>query len=257
MPRIHKRFHYIYKTTCNVTKRFYYGMHSTDNLNDGYLGSGQRLWKSINKYGRENHSIEIIEYYNNRESLKAREKELVNEDMLKDPMCMNLKPGGYGGFNNDEHRKKTSDLGTKRFQEKIKNDLDFKENFKNKCSIATKEKWKDDDYRKNILSKINWKGKHHSEETKEKLRISKNVGENNPQYGTCWINKDDTLKKIKKEELQNYLDKGWNKGSKFNRYKHDDVIKICQNCGKEFTIGYNKRHQICCSRKCASSFKKT
>jgi hypothetical protein len=69
-------------------------MHSTDNLDDGYVGSGQRLWKSINKHGRENHVCEILEFLPDRESLKAREAELVNEETIHDEMCMNLALGG-------------------------------------------------------------------------------------------------------------------------------------------------------------------
>ena len=49
-----KNIHYIYKTTCNITGRWYVGMHSTSNENDGYMGSGKRLRYSIRKYGKEN-----------------------------------------------------------------------------------------------------------------------------------------------------------------------------------------------------------
>lgn len=193
MPRVQKKFHYIYKTTCNVTKRFYYGMHSTDNLEDGYLGSGQRLWKSINKHGKENHSIEILEYLENRSSLKDREKELITEELLKDPMCMNLQLGGGGGFIGEEHRKKTSDLGTLAFQKKIKKDDEFRKYFKSKCSKRAKEM-----YKKGLSKKwkCDWTGRKHSEETKAKLRHHKNIGENNPQYGTCWITNEKENKKI-------------------------------------------------------------
>ena len=43
MPRRSKTYHYIYRTTCLVTGKFYVGMHSTDNLDDGYLGPGKIL----------------------------------------------------------------------------------------------------------------------------------------------------------------------------------------------------------------------
>lgn len=59
-------------------------MHSTHNLNDDYIGSGKKLWYSINKYGRNNHVFEILEYLPDRNSLKNREKEIVNYDLLKD-----------------------------------------------------------------------------------------------------------------------------------------------------------------------------
>ena len=96
MTRIKAKYHIIYKTTCDITKRFYYGMHSTNNLNDGYLGSGSELSRSIKKYGKDNHSIEILEYLEDRKSLKKREAEILSETVLRDPMCMNLAKGGGG-----------------------------------------------------------------------------------------------------------------------------------------------------------------
>jgi hypothetical protein len=98
MPRKQKKYHYIYKTTCVITGKYYYGMHSTNNLNDEYLGSGKRLWNSINYYGKENHTKEIIEFCDNREKLILREIEYINENLLKDKLCMNLQPGGGGFF---------------------------------------------------------------------------------------------------------------------------------------------------------------
>ena len=61
-----KKYHFIYKTTNLLSGKYYIGMHSTDDLNDGYLGSGTLLRRSLNKYGKENHSIEILEFLNSR-----------------------------------------------------------------------------------------------------------------------------------------------------------------------------------------------
>lgn len=106
MARKPHKYHYIYKTTCLINEKFYIGMHSTDNLEDNYIGSGKRLWLSIRKYGKENFSIEILEYFPDRNSLKKREIEIVNEELLKNPLCMNLKLGGYGGISTPEHLEK-------------------------------------------------------------------------------------------------------------------------------------------------------
>lgn len=93
-----RKFHYIYKITrTDGSGKFYVGMHSTDNLEDGYFGSGQRLWKSIKKHGKEKHSKEILEFLPSRKELKNRERELVNEELLGDKLCMNLRVGGEGG----------------------------------------------------------------------------------------------------------------------------------------------------------------
>jgi hypothetical protein len=94
-----KKYNYIYVTRCIISDTFYVGMHSTNNLEDGYLGSGKRLHNSINKYGKENHTIEILEHFKNRKDVSIREKELVNENLLKDPKCMNIVLGGDGGYN--------------------------------------------------------------------------------------------------------------------------------------------------------------
>jgi len=91
-----KKYHYIYKTTCSVTGKFYVGMHSTDNLEDGYLGSGKILGYSRLKHGDENHVKEILEFCSSRDELKQREKDIVNEELLNHPLNINLKYGGEG-----------------------------------------------------------------------------------------------------------------------------------------------------------------
>ncbi|MFA6383696.1 MAG: hypothetical protein WCX17_04740, partial [Parcubacteria group bacterium] len=99
MPRKRKQYHFIYKTTCLVTNKFYIGMHSTDDLKDGYLGSGRHLLYSIKKYGRDNHNLEILEYFSDRKSLIKREEEIVNEEMIAHSLCMNLIKGGHADQN--------------------------------------------------------------------------------------------------------------------------------------------------------------
>ena len=56
-----REYHILYRTTCTITGRFYVGCHSTDSIEDGYLGSGNFLKHSVNKYGAENHKREILQ----------------------------------------------------------------------------------------------------------------------------------------------------------------------------------------------------
>lgn len=156
-------------------------MHSTNNLEDGYIGSGKRLWSSINFYGKDNFKCEILEMLPDRSSLKEREKELVNEDLLKDKMCMNLKPGGDGGFVNEEHRKKFHKAGGRAVW------LMFHK-------IHQQKMKEDPEYRERVIIKLkgnkSFLGKKHSEETKKKIGLANSEnqkGENNSQFGTMWI----------------------------------------------------------------------
>jgi len=210
MPRKQKRYHYIYKTTCDVTQRFYYGMHSTYKLNDGYIGSGTRLWHSINYYGRENHSIEILEYYDNREALKEREKILVNEDMLKDPNCMNLQPGGGGGFKNIKHQSKCTKAGNLAISKKFKEDPEY---YKKMSDISKRTATRlTEEGRLNGDHNPGFKGKYHSSESRKKMSEADRTGSKNSQFGKCWITKDGSNKKIKKEYINIYIKLGWEKG---------------------------------------------
>ncbi len=203
------KYYFVYKTTNLINGKYYYGMHSTDNLNDGYLGSGTKLKRSVEKHGKENFKIEILEFLPNKESLIKKEKELINENVLNDPNSMNLQPGGGGGICNENHKLK----------------------LKSGSSIYQKEKWKNSLYREKHLKILNenilkvklahsegkikydtFTGKKHKEETKRKMSESKKGmcdGEKNSQFGTCWITNGVENKKIKKEEL---VPDEWKKG---------------------------------------------
>ena len=212
MARKQKTIHYLYKTTCLVTGRYYIGMHSTYNLDDGYMGSGKRLRYSIRKYGIDNHKKEILEFFESRELLIEAEKKAITEEMITDNNCMNIMSGGTGGFISVEQQRHRSICANQKHNEKLINDLEYR------------KKWLDKKIKSQILAYdegrrekkyfYNWNGKQHSEETKSKLKKTKNIGETNSQYGTCWITKDALNKKIKKEDLNSFISDGWIKGRK-------------------------------------------
>lgn len=219
MARKEKNIHYIYKTTCNVTGRWYIGMHSTYNLEDGYMGSGKTLRRSIRKYGKDNHTKEILEFLENREELAKREREIVNKELILDSKCMNITIGGEGGgFINEEHMFKCVKAGRKKTDEILKEKFGGDENWLSRFnSHVNKMAWENEEYRENKLKNLDWTGKKHTDESKRLIsqkRKGTGVGESNSQYGTCWITKDGANKKIKKEDIETYLNEGWVKGRK-------------------------------------------
>ena len=192
-----KKYHYIYKTTNLLSGRYYVGMHSTDDLNDGYVGSGKRLKASIKKHGIENHQFEILEFVDSREELAAREGQLVTMKEVLSKDCMNLKVGGIGGF----------PLSAKRlFKEKMK-DFDFKSAFSAKCSESMKRQYKEGTRKP---TPPNWTGRKHKLESIEKIKEAKKgktLGENNSQFGSFWITDGEKNKKTKSE-----IPEGWYRG---------------------------------------------
>ena len=204
--RKQKKYHYIYKTVNVINDKYYIGMHSTDNLGDGYIGSGKRLWNSINYHGKDNHVCEILEYCKDRKELVKREEEIVNEQLLSEDLCMNLRVGGQGGFRDEEHRLKFMEgrkWGILKGAENAKLKLTGKEFSDNhKRAIA-------EGLKKVGHNHKTFEGNVHSEETKLKMSKPKNKGEANSQFGSCWITNEIENKKISKKNL---IPEGWRLG---------------------------------------------
>lgn len=95
-------FHFLYKTTNLINNKIYYGAHSTENIDDGYLGSGSLLRKALRKYGKENFKREILKFFENKEQLYLAEEELISKALSEENALYNLKPGGWIKFSNGE-----------------------------------------------------------------------------------------------------------------------------------------------------------
>ena len=206
-------------------------MHSTDDLEDGYVGSGKRLWYSINKYGLENHKCEILEFLDSREDLKKREAEVVNEELLSDALCMNLKFGGEGGW---EHQNSNSELqrskgfrGNETMVKRHEANGEWSKEFRNKISAANKEQWVNGvrvPSSAEHLAKMTTLAQSDSAKAKRKETFKATghmQGEKNPMFNKCWVFKRDLKenKVINKIELDSYLNTGWEKGKVFTKWE--------------------------------------
>jgi hypothetical protein len=217
MSRIEKKYHFIYKTTDIRNGNFYIGMHSTNDLNDGYVGSGKRLKHLIYKHGKKIFNMEILEFLPNRKSLRERESEIVNSDLLLEDKCMNLKPGGDGGFNNDEHQLKCSQAAGKKHSIRLLTDEEYRDAYSEKLSKSGKNRHNKGNL-KNFIDKGKtlWQGRTHSEETKKKMSEDRKnkygLGESNSSYGSKWMTKNGISKKISKNDIQTFVNDGWSFG---------------------------------------------
>lgn len=89
-------YHFVYKTINIINNKYYYGVHSTFEINDGYLGSGVTLRKSIKKHGKQNFKREILRFFDDLTEAYYFESQLITEDVVNDPMSYNMCLGGHG-----------------------------------------------------------------------------------------------------------------------------------------------------------------
>ena len=184
------KYHYFYKITNLLNNHFYYGVHNTDDLNDGYMGSGTRLALAYQKYGIENFQKEIIKYFDTAKEAFQYEADVVNESLVDNDNCYNLVNGGREGWNTKNLvavKRKTSSTTDKFYCISI------------------------DEYNKNKnLYNTVWSGKHHTEDQKNQVR--KTMTPQNSTNPRIWVNKDGVVKYIRKIVLEDLLKQGWTLG---------------------------------------------
>lgn len=66
-------YHIVYRITNNINNKVYVGVHSTEVLDDGYMGSGVNIKKSIAKHGIQNFSKDILFILDSYEEMMAKE----------------------------------------------------------------------------------------------------------------------------------------------------------------------------------------
>lgn len=134
-----KMHHTVYKTINNLNNKIYIGVHSTENLNDGYLGSGTHFKKAVKRYGAENFTKVILYDFETRKEALKKEREIVNEEFIKDLGNYNLVLGGGGvkklsklnrrNYNdiirNNKMMKKIKEVGFKDYNDFVNSIFDF------------------------------------------------------------------------------------------------------------------------------------
>lgn len=178
------QYHYFYKITNKTNNHFYYGVHNTYDLDDGYMGSGKRLHIAYKKYGIENFTKEILKFFDSAEEAFKYEEYIVNEEMIKRDDCYNIQIGG-------------------KFYS-TKNMVTVKDDFGNHFWVTKEE------YYYNDKLKAIWQDKHHKEETKNKTRNT--MTPKNSTNPRIWICKDGQVKYVLKHKLEEFLQSGWKLG---------------------------------------------
>lgn len=214
-----RKYHYIYKITHPTSGAYYIGMHSTNNLDDGYFGSGSHLRRSVKKHGKSEHKMEILEFLPDREALTERERELVNAEILKDPDCLNIALGGnFAGFYvmdhkkawEDPERRKRAGIRAKAFWE----DPVYRE--KLEAALRARRLTEEQKEQRAVAVSASWAAM--TDETRElraaKIRATCKANYKSGVTGKFWVVNQEGRKLITPDELQSHLAQGFRRGMK-------------------------------------------
>lgn len=206
-------YHLIYKTTDILTGEYYIGQHRTNNLNDGYKGSGNWVKTKTNK-NRVLHT-EVI-HMSTAETLCEDEKKFIGDLWKTDPYCMNECPGGGSGPHKEQTKIKIA---------KTRQLLGIKPtaNFKNLIWIHK------DKQQKRVHNKL----------VQHYINLGWNLGmavQNLPNHtNKVWITKGND--QIRVENPTKYLEQGWTLGRVSTNYNSI----VCPHCNKSGGINVMKR----------------
>jgi len=211
---------FVYLTTNLKNGKKYVGSHSTEVLNDGYLGSGKLLFLAIKKYGKKNFQRIILQ-----ECEDVKESRILEEYFIK--KFKTLTPNGYNISKTGGSGIPGKSWGT--HSEKIKQ------------QISNSIKSKGPEYRKNISESVSGEkngfyGKKHSEETKEKIS-QKNKGKKRTEEHIKKIKEANS--KPKSEQHKKKISESrkgiepWNKGKKIKSLSEETKKKISNSIKKK------------------------
>jgi len=161
------QFFYIYRTTNLINGKFYVGMHTTTDLNDGYLGSGKLLSLAVKKHGKENFVKEILFFCKSKEELILAEQQVVTDEIVMSGQSYNLALGGQGGDLGVISRMPKSEAHKKKISES-KSGVLVSENTRLKMAESTKLRYSrmSADQKKMLFGKSGTEngffGKHHT-----------------------------------------------------------------------------------------------
>lgn len=251
-----RKFHIVYQTTNTVNNMIYVGAHSTDIIEDGYLGSGHRLTLAIEKYGVKSFTRSILHIFDTPEEMFLKEAEIVNIEFLKRPDVYNIVEGGFGGYNKGTtglkhlyHPKSGKRcavhpntipimlqegwiIGRNMSSTKntiwIHKDLEKKMIPLNQLEQYVKDGWKQGlpkspTYGKAWIYHLNTNEYSLCDLNELESKLSNGWIRKKwapIEKGNCWINNGEENLRIPKNSLQSYIDQGWSRGMITSRWKN-------------------------------------
>lgn len=101
---MNKEFNFVYVTTNLENGKKYIGKHSTDDMFDGYYGTGELIKKAYKKYGKDLFETKIIKFFDTEDEAYDYEEFLIDESIIYDDRYYNIDLGGKGSMRGRKHK---------------------------------------------------------------------------------------------------------------------------------------------------------
>ena len=184
-----QKYGYVYITVNTINGKWYIGQHSSSTFDTKYKGSGKLIKQALNKYGKENFTVDIIEWCDTAEDLTLREIYWIDYfDATKHKDSYNILPGGPGvklfGEANPMYGKQHTEATKAKISKKLTGLMAGEKNpmygVHLEVSAETRKKLSESHRGLQVGEKnpmygkpaVN-RGKHHTEATKAKISQSK------------------------------------------------------------------------------------
>ena len=211
-----KIYYTTYETTNILNNKYYIGMHQTRDLNDGYMGSGTHLKKSIAKYKIENFTTIITGVWRSRKIMILMEAWLIDDKVINDPNSYNIAPGGLGGWKHAHN--KTTNLKVQQTKRNtvLENGLSIFQNAARKISKT--------------MNTTQTNGKTLSQNSAIKAEITKNkIGNDGITIRERSSIKRANTRRYKLSQDENIYDSVYNNHSKMMRTIQKNGLSLAQN----------------------------
>jgi hypothetical protein len=189
--------HFVYETTNLINNRKYIGKHSTDNIDDGYLGSGKILLRAIKKYGKENFKREILIIVGSEDEAFEYEQKLITDEIVESNDYYNISHGGEG--------RSSVDVTNTMLKLWVKSEYREIKQLQSKIQIT--KQWKNPKFR-DIRSKIS--SKCITKQWNDSEFRNRHIGENNISSKLIKANVIDIKKRLQQGESGRSISKIYN-----------------------------------------------
>lgn len=201
--------HYTYRIDNLINGKYYIGKHSSESLDDDYMGSGPLIKAAIAKYGIDNFKKTILKTFPTSEEAFEHEAQIVTMAEVNDPMCYNIQLGGKGRqkqFTGEEAHERALERQREYYQ-------------RNKELISERRR----EYKRAYLQRP---------EVKEHRREYMKGYHQQPE-----------VKELQKEYMREYL-KEYRQRPGFKELQKEYMKEYCQRPGfKEYRKEYNQRNK--------------